>query len=169
MHPLLFVDGYNVIGAWEDLEKHPMPIDQARDRLCELLEDYAGYTEQEVVLVFDGHQGSRLTVSIEQRHRLTVIFTKHGQTADQYIEKACGNTPSYREVRVATSDHLEQTMILGRGATRLSSRELWQELKNEKHRQRSKHVTHQPADKTPLFSGLSEEQRQALEAIRRQK
>ena len=78
MHPLLFVDGYNVIGAWEDLEKHPIPIDQARDRLSELLEDYAGYTEQEVILVFDGHQGSRPTASIEQRHKLTVIFTKHG-------------------------------------------------------------------------------------------
>ncbi|MBE0600763.1 MAG: NYN domain-containing protein, partial [Firmicutes bacterium] len=141
MNPLLFVDGYNVIGAWDALEKDPMPIDQARDRLCELLEDYAGYTAQEVVLVFDGHQGNRPAASIEHRHMLTVVFTKHGQTADQYIEKACGKTPSWREVRVATSDHLEQTMILGRGATRLSSRELWLELRNEKNSQRSRHVT----------------------------
>lgn len=169
MNPLLFVDGYNVIGAWKALEQDPMPIDQARDRLCELLEDYAGFTAQDVVLVFDGHQGSRPTASIEHRHMLTVVFTKHGQTADQYIEKACGKTPAWREVRVATSDHLEQTMILGRGATRLSSRELWLELASEKNRQRSKHVTRQPADRTPLFSALSEEQKQALEAIRRQK
>ncbi len=169
MQPLLFVDGYNVIGAWGALEKNPMPIDQARDRLADLLEDYAGFTAQEVILVFDGHQGNRPTASIEQRHMLTVIYTKHGQTADQYIEKACGKTPAWREVRVATSDHLEQTMILARGATRLSSRELWLELATQKQSQRSKHVTHQPSDRTPLSSALSEDLRQALEAIRRQK
>jgi predicted RNA-binding protein with PIN domain len=60
-------------------------------------------------------------------------------------------------------------MILGRGAARLSSRELWLELQSEKHSQRSKHVTQQPTGRTPLSNALSEEQRQALEAIRRQK
>lgn len=169
MNPLLLVDGYNVIGAWDTLKKDPMPIDQARDRLSELLEDYAGYTAQDVVLVFDGHQGSRPTASVEHRRMLTVVYTRHGQTADQYIERACGKVPAWREVRVATSDHLEQTMILGRGAVRLSSRELWLELQSEKHSQRSRHVTQQPTGRTPLSSALSEEQRQALEAIRRQK
>ena len=169
MKPLLYVDGYNVIGAWPDMQRNPLPIDEARDRLTELLEDYAGYTAQEVILVFDGHHGSRATASIEHRHSLTVIFTKHGQTADQYIEKACGNTPSYREVRVATSDHLVQTMILGRGATRLSSRELWMELAARRSALLSRHVNHMPSGKTPLSSGLTPEQRQALETIRRQK
>ncbi|MFH1512224.1 MAG: NYN domain-containing protein [Bacillota bacterium] len=169
MKPLLFVDGYNVIGAWTQMKDGVMTIGEARDRLADLLEDYAGSTAQEVILVFDGHQSDRAAESIEHRHSLTVIFSKHGQTADQYIERTCGKTPSWREVRVATSDHLEQTMILGRGATRLSARELWQELSAERHNLRSKHVTHTPSDRTPLLSGLSDEQKQALETLRRQK
>jgi len=169
MNPLLFVDGYNVIGAWKEIQQDPIPIDEARDRLIALLEDYAGYTAQDVILVFDGHLGDRALTSVERRHTLTVVFTKHGQTADQYIERACGQTPAYREVRVATSDHLEQTMILGRGATRLSSRELWQELTAQRSQLRSKHVSNPAPATTTLQSVLSDEQRLALERIRRQK
>lgn len=169
MNPILFVDGYNVIGAWGETQRASMTIDEARDRLIDLLEDYAGSTAQDVILVFDGHQGDRATTSVEHRRVLTVIFTKHGQTADQYIEKACGKLPAYRQVRVATSDHLIQTMILGRGATRLSSRELWQELTTERHSLRSRHVSQSNPATTTLQSVLSDEQKQALEQIRRQK
>ncbi|HPF87401.1 MAG TPA: NYN domain-containing protein [Candidatus Limiplasma sp.] len=169
MNPILFVDGYNVIGAWPQMQHSPLTVDEARDRLIDLLEDYAGSTAQEVILVFDGYQGERATASVERRHTLTVIFTKHGQTADQYIEHACGKLPAYREVRVATSDHLEQTMILGRGATRLSSRELWHELNAVRRSVRSKHVTRAKPASNPLLGGLSDEQRETLEQIRRQK
>lgn len=169
MNAILFVDGYNVIGAWAEMQRTPMTIDEARDRLIDLLEDYAGCTAQDVILVFDGHLGDRPTASVEPRHSLTVIFTKHGQTADQYIERACGQIPAYREVRVATSDHLEQTLILGRGATRLSSRELWQELSRERRSLRSKHVSQPVSAKNPLLGNLSDEQKSALEALRRQK
>lgn len=169
MNPILFVDGYNVIGAWGEMQRTATPIDEARDRLADLLEDYAGYTAQDVILVFDGHLGDRPTASVETRHSLTVIFTKHGQTADQYIERACGQIPPYREVRVATSDHLEQTLILGRGATRLSSRELWQELTRARHALRSGHVSNPASARNPLLGNLSDEQKSALEALRRQK
>lgn len=169
MNPILFVDGYNVIGAWRETQQSAMTIGEARDRLIDLLEDYAGSTAQEVILVFDGYQGERPLASVEHRHALTVIFTRHGQTADQYIEKACGEIPAYREVRVATSDHLVQTMILGRGATRLSSRELWRELATERHSLRSRHVTKASPAKNPLLGSLSDEQREALEQLRRQK
>ena len=56
MKPLLIVDGYNVIGAWKDAEKHGWSLDECRDRLIHLLQDYAGYTGQEVLLVFDGYK-----------------------------------------------------------------------------------------------------------------
>ncbi len=169
MDPLLFVDGYNAIGAWRDMQQDSMSLEEARDRLTSQLEDYAGYTAQEVIVVFDGHLGDRATTSVERRHALTVIFTKHGQTADQYIERACGQVPSWREVRVATSDHLEQTMILGKGATRLSSRELWQELSAQRRSLRQNHVSQTTDTKTPLLGGLTDEQKQTLERIRRQK
>jgi predicted RNA-binding protein with PIN domain len=151
------------------MQRNTMPSDEARDRLIDLLEDYAGYTAQDVILVFDGHLGDRPTASIESRRLLTVIFTKHGQTADQYIERACGQIPSYREVRVATSDHLEQTLILGRGATRLSSRELWGELSAQRDHLRTNHVAQAVPAKTPLLGNLTKEQMHALEQIRRRK
>ena len=169
MKPILFVDGYNVIGAWPTAEREGWPLDESRDRLTHLLEDYAGYSGQEVVLVFDGHRGERMTTSVEARPTITVVYTKHGQTADQYIEQECGRMPVYREVRVATSDHLEQTMILGRGATRLSSRELLRELAQTRNRGRNRHAEPAAGRGTPLFSNLSDAQLEALERLRRQK
>ena len=169
MKPILYVDGYNVIGAWPEAERENWPLDESRDRLIHLLEDYAGYSGQEVVLVFDGHHSERPIATVESLATLTVVYTRHGQTADQYIEYACGRLPVYREARVATSDHLEQTMILGRGATRLSSRELLWELSQIRSHGRAKHATAKPETRASLFSGLSEEQRERLERIRRQK
>lgn len=167
MKPILYVDGYNVIGAWPEAEREGWPLNEARDRLTHLLEDYAGYTGQEVVLVFDGHHGDRPQATVEQRAALTLVYTAHGQTADQYIEYACGRLPVYREARVATSDHLEQTMILGRGATRLSSRELLRELTETRQNGRMKH--RDTPGRAKLFSNLSEEQLERLDSIRRQK
>lgn len=169
MKPILYVDGYNVIGAWPEAKREGWPLDESRDRLTHLLEDYAGYSGQEVVLVFDGHHGERLTPSIETRAGMTVVFTAHGQTADQYIEYACGRLPVYREARVATSDHLEQTMILGRGATRLSSRELLSELTRTRSAGCQRHMTSAAEMRTTFRSALSEEQRETLEEWRRRK
>ena len=100
---------------------------------------------------------------------MTVVFTAHGQTADQYIEYACGRLPVYREARVATSDHLEQTMILGRGATRLSSRELLSELTRTRSAGCQRHMTSAAEMRTTFRSALSEEQRETLEEWRRRK
>ena len=73
MKPILFVDGYNVIGAWPEAEREGWLLDESRDRLIHLLEDYAGYSGQEVVLVFDGHHSERPTTSTESRATLTII------------------------------------------------------------------------------------------------
>lgn len=169
MKPLLYVDGYNIIGAWAEAEKHAWPLDECRDRLTHLLEDYAGYTGQEVWLVYDGHKGERAQRSIEQKALLTLVYTKHGETADQFIERMCQQLPRYREARVATSDSLEQTLILGRGATRLSARELWRELGQEKQQGKA-HTQAPPARGTgALRAALTEQQHAQLEALRRQK
>ncbi|NLI20745.1 MAG: NYN domain-containing protein [Clostridiales bacterium] len=168
MKPILFVDGYNIIGAWAEAEREGWPLDESRDRLTHLLQDYAGYSGQEVVLVFDGHHSERPIATVETGASLTVVYTRHGQTADQYIERACGALPVYREARVATSDHLEQTMILGRGATRLSARELWRELSQTRSHGRARHAA-APDGRTSLSSALSDEQRRQLEEIRRRK
>ena len=56
MKPLLVVDGYNVIGAWSDVSKKGWSIDEARDQLIHVLQDFSGYADEEVVVVFDGWQ-----------------------------------------------------------------------------------------------------------------
>ena len=129
MKPLLIVDGYNVIGAWSEAEKKGWSLDESRDRLMRQLEDYAGFSGEEILLVFDGYQSERTTTTEEKHGDLTLIFTRHGETADSYIERAAAQTPRYRELRVATSDGLEQSQVLSSGAIRMTSRELLRELR----------------------------------------
>ena len=169
MKPLLYVDGYNVIGAWVEAQKRQWPMDECRDRLIHLLEDYAGYTGQEIWLVFDGYKAERPVRSVEERPGLTVVYTRHGETADHYIERMCQLLPRYREARVATSDAMEQTIILGRGATRLSSRELWRELEAERSGGRGRRQTSGGQRGGTLSSALSDEQYAVLDKLRRQK
>lgn len=129
---VLIVDGYNVINA----RSHPgsaQALADARDRLVNDLEDYAGFSGQEIVVVFDAWQAERAVRSVEQRGAVRVVFTRKGEIADRYIERLCdeyAEDVEYRraEVRVATSDALEQTIVLGRGATRVSARELIYEM-----------------------------------------
>lgn len=169
MKPLLLVDGYNIIGAWSEAQKGDWTLEESRDRLAHLLEDYAGYTGQEVVLVFDGHHSDRPLRSVDEKAALTLVYTKHGETADQYIERTCAQLPVYREARVATSDQLEQTIILGRGATRVSARELLAELRRQREGGTRHHRQGGAAMRNPLFSSLTDEQREQLEQLHRQK
>ena len=128
MKPLLLVDGYNVIGAWSVPREEHLSIEQARERLVHLIADYAGYSGEEVIVVFDGHYTDRPTRSRTMMHGVEVVFTKHAESADNYIEAACDAAPKWRRVRVATSDAVEQTVTLGRGAERISSREFLIEI-----------------------------------------
>ena len=116
MKPLLLVDGYNVIGAWSVPREEHLSIEQARERLVHLIADYAGYSGEEVIVVFDGHYTDRPTRSRTMMHGVEVVFTKHAESADNYIEAACDAAPKWRRVRVATSDAVEQTVTLGRGS-----------------------------------------------------
>ena len=129
---LLLVDGYNVLGAWIDATRG-RTIDEARDYLIRRLHDYAGFTGQQVVLVFDAYQSDRTTRTEETHGSFTVVYTQKGELADHYIERVCDQRAhevevGKLEIRVATSDALEQTVVLGRGATRMSARELIYEM-----------------------------------------
>ncbi len=169
MKPLLYVDGYNIIGTWPEAVRNGWPLDECRDRLIHILQDYAGYTGQEVWLIFDGYKAERPVRSVDERDGLTVVYTRHGETADHFIERMCQLLPRYREARVATSDGVEQTLILGRGATRLSARELWRELEKERSSGRRRHRSPSAQQRTALSSALSAEQYAELDRLRRQK
>ena len=128
---VLIVDGYNIINARRD--ERAASLADARERLIAELADYAGWSGQQVILVFDAWMSDR-TARTEERHgAVQVVYTQKGEIADRYIERLCDDLAGdieYRrvEVRVASSDALEQTIVLGRGATRLSARELMLEM-----------------------------------------
>lgn len=166
MKPLLVVDGYNIIGAWELAAKKRWTFDECRMQLLGRLEEYSAYHGLEVVLVFDGTKSERLVRSEERTGDIVVIYTRHAETADQYIERLCDTQPRYREVRVATNDSVEQTIVLGRGATRLPARELLRDMAQAHAAQRAQ-IDRAPIKRNPLIARLPAEQQAALERMRR--
>lgn len=126
---IIFVDGYNVINNWPNLiPKKDYSYGAARETLIDILQNYANYQNCKVNIVFDAHkvEGSIEKIEIID-DRLSVIFTKDGETADAYIEKMVNELGRRFEVRVVTSDWLEQQTIFQRGAVRVSSREFYHE------------------------------------------
>lgn len=127
---LLFVDGYNMIGAWPHLVKLQRrdELANARDLLLKELSEYAKYENIEVRVVFD----AMFVPGIEKKYQhdnLTVIFTKEDETADMYIERAVGEENLFTtNVVVATSDLVEQWLVFQRGASRKSANDLYKEL-----------------------------------------
>lgn len=120
----LLVDGYNVIFAWDNLFAMAKDnIDGARNALINILCNYQGFKKCEVILVFDAYKVKGATREVEKVNNITIVYTKEAETADMYIEKASYKLAKNNKVRVVTSDALEQLIILGNGALRVSSRE----------------------------------------------
>ncbi|OUS73331.1 RNA-binding protein [Paenibacillus sp. MY03] len=122
---VLLVDGYNIIGAWPVLEKlKESDLEDARDKLLDMLADYQGFSGMEIYVIFDAHQVPGLGATYKQ-HKLTVVYTKEKETADECIERLCSELMvRRRSIYVATSDLVEQHVAFGKGALRLSAREL---------------------------------------------
>ena len=119
----LLVDGYNIIFAWEELEAVArQDVAAARSMLADILSNYQGYRKCVVILVFDAYKVKGNPGSVEKVNNIYVVYTKEAETADAYIEKATYDLQKEHRVRVATSDGLEQLIILGHGALRLSAR-----------------------------------------------
>ena len=119
----LLVDGYNIIFAWDELTalaRQDMPA--ARGALEDILSNYQGFRQCVVILVFDAYKVKGNPGSVEKKNNIYVVYTKEAETADAYIEKATYDLGKDHRVRVATSDALEQMIILGHGALRLSAR-----------------------------------------------
>ena len=125
----LLVDGYNIIFAWEELKKlSQTDLDGAREALIDILCNFQGYVGCGLILVFDAYKVKNNPGSVEKRGGIYVVYTKQAETADMYIEKTTYEMARKYRVRVATSDALEQVIILGHGAVRVSARMLRQEV-----------------------------------------
>ncbi|MBQ1242690.1 MAG: NYN domain-containing protein, partial [Oscillospiraceae bacterium] len=93
----------------------------ARGMLEDILSDYRGYHRCEVILVFDAYKVKGNPGSVEKRNGISIVYTKEAETADAYIEKTSYQLRRDHRVRVATSDNLEQVIVLGHGSLRLSA------------------------------------------------
>ena len=125
----LLVDGYNIIFAWDSLKELAQDnLDSARGRLMDILSNYQGYRNMHLILVFDAYKVKGNPGSAVRYHNIDVVYTKEAETADQYIEKVTHEIGKKHHVRVATSDGLEQLIIMGAGAIRVSARELQEEV-----------------------------------------
>ena len=121
----LLVDGYNIIFAWDELKELAVrDLHAAREALIHILSNYQGVKKCELILVFDAYKVKGGVRSIERVHNISVVYTKEAETADMYIEKVTYEVGKKHRVKVATSDALEQMIILGHGAVRLSANEL---------------------------------------------
>ena len=117
------MDGYNIIFAWEELKEVAWTdVAAARAMLEDILSNYQGFRKCVVILVFDAYKVKGNPGSVEKKNGIYVVYTKEAETADSYIEKATYDLSRDHQVRVATSDGLEQMIILGHGALRLSAR-----------------------------------------------
>lgn len=118
----LLVDGYNVIFSWENLKELAKDsLDTARNTLINIMCNYQGYKKCELILVFDAYRVKGQHREVEKINNINVIYTKEAETADMYIERATHTLAKNNRVRVVTSDGMEQLIILGNGALRVSS------------------------------------------------
>lgn len=164
---VLIVDGYNIIGAWDELVTlKRRNISAARDRLIEMLSEYKAYDGSRIIIVFDALYVKGLE-SKQAVSKLEIIFTKENETADECIEKLVKTVKRVNnQVYVATSDYAEQRIIFGRGALRVSARELLISL-NDVDRHIEQSIKSLPKYDTPLKSRIDPDVLKELEKIRR--
>lgn len=153
MDTYLIVDGYNVIHTTNDnSRKEDFDLEKSREDLIENLENYAGFTGYQTILVFDAYSQDKSTTSEDKRKNLTVVFTGKNITADAYIEKFVYDLPRLVTVKVVTSDYTLQRMILSNGGERIPSRELLEEMQrvrgqvNPQNAQKEKSANNKIAD-----------------------
>lgn len=163
----LLVDGYNIIFAWDDLkELAEANIDGARTKLMDILCNYQGYKKCTLILVFDAYKVQGNPGNTEKYHNIHVVYTKEAETADQYIEKTVHEIGKKYHVTVATSDRLEQVIILGQGGTRMSARELREEIDQVSGQIQQEVLDRRISGKTYLFDGVDKEAAQYIENVR---
>ncbi|MFC4025687.1 NYN domain-containing protein [Oceanobacillus longus] len=164
---ILVVDGYNIIGAWDELQRlKEKEIGQARDRLIELMAEYQAYSGHRVIIVFDAYYVKGIASKLKQ-YKVDVIYTKEKETADECIEKLVKKIKNIKtQVYVATSDYAEQRTIFGQGALRKSARELLIEMSDMEREIEASievHKRDQPLSKIEL----NQEIRERFEKMRR--
>lgn len=166
---IIFIDGYNVLNSWPNLKDlKNISFDGARNKLVDILHNYGSYNDCKAILVFDGHKVAGNIESKEEVNKnLSIVFTKDGETADSYIEKAVHSIGRRYEVYVVTSDWLEQQTIFQRGAVRMSSLEFYNEVIGLEKKIRVKAENNRISQKNSLEDNICDDVLDKLEKLRR--
>ncbi len=163
----LLVDGYNIIFAWDELrELAEADLAAARGKLADLLCDYQGYQKCTLILVYDAYKVEGNPGEVMQYHNIHIVYTREAETADQYIEKTVRKISRNHEVTVATSDALEQVIILGQGARRMSAAGLREEMELAREELKAEHLSKGARLRHYLFDHLEEETAKEMERVR---
>lgn len=163
----LLVDGYNIIFSWEELnELAKVNVESARTKLMDILSNYQGYKKMNLILVFDAYRVEGGQGSVQKYHNIYVVYTKEAETADQYIEKTVHAIGRKYNVTVATSDALEQVIILGQGGRRMSAHDLEEEIIAMRREIREQYTEKRPEGKNYLFDHLNDEMSDLMEDVR---
>ena len=163
----LLVDGYNIIFSWEELkELSERDIGAARGKLADILSNYQGFRKCTLILVYDAYKVEGNLGEVLKYHNIYIVYTKEAETADQYIEKTVRRIAKNADVTVATSDGLEQVIIMGQGAHRMSAPGLKEEVELALKELRGEHLGRQVNLKNYLLDYLDEETAKQMEEIR---
>ena len=163
----LLVDGCNIIFAWEDLrDLAQADFHAAQTRLMDILSDYQGIKGCILILVFDAYRVEGHPEETFQYHNIHVVYTREAETADQYIERTVHKIGRKHNVTVATSDGLEQIIIMGQGAARISARGFKEEIVSAKQQMREEWQERRDSSKTYLFDSMTPELKSHMEDIR---
>lgn len=161
------VDGYNIIFAWEDLKELASEnIEAARNKLMDIMCNYQGYKGVTLILVYDAYKVKGNPGEIFRYHNIHVVYTKEAETADQYIEKTVHEIGRKYNVTVATSDGLEQVIILGQGAQRMSAQGLLEDVEMMNQEIRREHLSKVSETGQYLFENLPEHLQHDMEKVR---
>ena len=163
----LLVDGYNVIFAWEELnELAKASIDAARNKLMDILSNYQGFTGCTLILVFDAYKVKGSQGEVQKYHNIYVVYTKEAETADKYIEKTTHEIGRKYKVTVATSDALEQVIVMGQGAYRISARDFYEEVERTEKQIREINRQQHGEKRNYLLDYAKEEDAKHMEEVR---
>lgn len=166
---LYIIDGYNMINFLRKLHgDKPGNLEEEREKMIDLLLGHASLKDTEVMIVFDAHRSNSREIAESSVGRVKIVFTRSGQSADQFIERYIYEYRGERRIFVVTSDYAMQKMVFGKGVYRKPPQEMIREMRTTEKEMREKIDHYQPGP-FPLSGRVNNGVRARLENMRRAK